>query len=350
MCKVMFSIIVPVYNVENYIKECLDSIKNQSFIDFEVLCIDDGSTDNSLKILQEYANNDARFKVSSQKNQGQGVARNKAIDVATGKYLLCVDPDDIIDLDTLEILNNRLREQDVDLILFDYQIFGDIVKTENVYLSDEIEKTLKLSISDNQIFNWQSFAKGNISKIPQMPCTKVCSRKFIKENSLKFSPNKLGEDHIFSIGATLLANKILYVQKPLYHYRKRVGSAVNRVSKENICIFENIKRIKDFLIKENIFEKIRNDYENYCLDVLIINYPNIPKNFQKEYIERSRKILSNRGFNIFRKKIDGDFSFLEKIFSVKNIRVVGEKVKYLSILGFKIQLPDNKNGGVKCHN
>lgn len=344
---IKFSIIVPVYNVEDYIKECLDSIKNQTFSDFEVLCVDDGSTDNSLDILNEYASQDYRFKVSTQKNQGQGVARNNAIEIATGEYLLCVDPDDIIDLKTLEILNKRLEQQDVDLVFFDYQIFGDIVKTKNVYFKDEIKKSLKLNITDNQVFNWLVFAKGNISKIPQMPCTKVYSKKFIKENNIKFLPNRLGEDHIFSIGSALLADKILYVQKPFYHYRKRVNSSVNRVSNENFCIFENIKRMEEFLKSKNILEQLGNDLEEYCLNVLAINYPNIPKNLQSEYIERSRKMLSNKGYKVFKHKIDGDLSFLEKIFSVKNIKFGGEKEKHLNILGFKMVLSHSKNGDKK---
>ena len=348
MGNVMFSIIVPVYNVEPYIKECLDSIQNQIFNDFEVVCIDDGSTDNSLNILREYANNDSRFIVSTQKNQGQGIARNNAIKMATGKYLLCVDPDDVIDINTLDILNNRLKEQNIDLAFFDYQIFGENVKTESIYFSDEIKKTLNLNISDNQIFNWLNFAKGNISKIPQMPCTKVYSKKFIDENNIKFLSNRLGEDHIFSIGATLLADKILYIQKSLYHYRKRVGSSVNRVSDENFCIFENIKRMEDFLKKESIFEQVENDYENYCLSALATIYPNIPQERQGEYIERSFKLLSSKSYKIFMKKIEGNYSLLEKIFSIKNIRVGGEKIKCLSILGYRIVLFGNKKGGEKC--
>ena len=88
-----FSIIVPVYNVEKYLKECLDSIVNQTFGDFEIICINDESTDSSLDILKEYSEHDSRFVVISQKNQGQGVARNKGINLAKGEYVLFVDPD-----------------------------------------------------------------------------------------------------------------------------------------------------------------------------------------------------------------------------------------------------------------
>ena len=96
-----FSIIIPVYNVEKYLVECLESIVNQSFKDFEVICVNDGSTDNSLEILQKYAENDERFKVLNQENQGQGIARNNALNIANGEYILFVDPDDFIELNML---------------------------------------------------------------------------------------------------------------------------------------------------------------------------------------------------------------------------------------------------------
>lgn len=117
---IKFSIIVPVYNVEKFLRESLDSIVAQTLKDFEVICVNDGSTDNSLEILKEYANNDSRIKVISQENQGQGVARNNAIDIAQGKYLLFVDPDDFIESNTLEVLYNKFHETDVDIIQFDY--------------------------------------------------------------------------------------------------------------------------------------------------------------------------------------------------------------------------------------
>ena len=99
---IKFSIIVPVYNVEKFLRESLDSIVAQTFKDFEVICVNDGSTDNSLDILEEYAKNDSRIKIISQENQGQGIARNKAIDIAQGRYLLFVDPDDWIETNALE--------------------------------------------------------------------------------------------------------------------------------------------------------------------------------------------------------------------------------------------------------
>lgn len=104
-----FSIIIPVFNVEVYLNQCLDSIVNQSFSDFEVICINDGSTDNSLDILNNYAKKDNRFKVFTQENQGQGTARNKALDLAQGQYVLFIDPDDWIESDMFKNLLNAFQ-------------------------------------------------------------------------------------------------------------------------------------------------------------------------------------------------------------------------------------------------
>ena len=100
------SVIVPVYNVELYLYQCLDSIINQTFKDIEIICINDGSTDNSGKVLEEYAQKDDRVKVLTQENQGQAVARNKGLDIAKGEYIYFVDSDDFIHPQTLEIMHS----------------------------------------------------------------------------------------------------------------------------------------------------------------------------------------------------------------------------------------------------
>ena len=95
------SAILPVYNVEQYIKDCLDSIINQTMDDIEIICVNDGSLDNSLQVLEEYAQKDARIKIISQENQGQGIARNNGLKIANGEYITFIDPDDWVDVDTV---------------------------------------------------------------------------------------------------------------------------------------------------------------------------------------------------------------------------------------------------------
>ena len=333
-----FSIIIPVYNIEEYLKECLESIINQSFKDFEVICVNDGSTDNSLEILQKYAENDERFKVLNQENQGQGVARNNALNIANGEYILFVDPDDFIELNMLEVFNERLDIQNVDVAFFDYQIFGENTKTKIVRFMDEMKKIFNLNINDNLVFNWQELVKDNFRYTAMMVWNKVYSNKFLKENHIQFAPNKHAEDHIFSISATLLANKISYIKKTLYYYRKRSDSSVNKVSENNFCIFENIAIVADFLKQNNLYKKYEHDFRNYIVNLCVYHCNKIPTALLSTYIEKTRQLLSDKEFSTFKKRINGDFSLLEKLFSVKNLNIPGKTGKYLTVLGFAIPL------------
>lgn len=333
-----FSIIIPVYNVKEYLEECLESIVNQSFKDFEVICVNDGSTDNSLEILQKYAEKDERFKVLNQENQGQGVARNNALKIANGEYILFVDPDDFVEFDMLEVLKERLDVQNIDVAFFDYQIFGENTKTKIVRFMDEMKNNLNLNIDDNFVFNWQELVKNNFSSIPMMVWNRVYSNKFIQDNNIRFAPNKHAEDHIFSISATLLADKISYIKKTLYHYRNRPGSAVNKVSEEIFCVFENIKILENFLKQNGLFEEYENNYRSYVVDILAWHYPKIPKKLLSTYIKKTKKFISNKEFSNFQKKINGNFSLLEKLFSIKNVHIQGEKRKVLCIFGIKFNL------------
>ena len=209
---IKFSIIVPVYNVEKFLRESLDSIISQTLKDFEVICVNDGSTDNSLEILNEYAKSDFRFKIISQENQGQGLARNNAIDIAQGKYLLFVDPDDFIESNTLEVLYNKFQETDVDIIQFDYATCKEDGTHKRVEtFKKRLKKYFNYSIKNNQIFNWHEIKKKNLEKMFLVIWDKAYKTSFIKEHNIKFAPNKIGEDQLFSISSIFSTNKILYM-------------------------------------------------------------------------------------------------------------------------------------------
>lgn len=334
-----FSIILPVYNVENYIRECLDSLTNQTFSDFEAICINDGSTDNSLEVLNEYANKDYRFKVISQENQGQGVARNYAINIATGDYLLFVDPDDYIDLNTLELINNQFQQADVDIVHFDYYRFqdGTVQNKKMTSFYKEARKRLRFKVENGMVYNWNEIKNRDILSII-MAGYRAYSLKFIKDNKIQFAPNRYGEDNIFVISATLLAKRILYLEKALYYYRQRAGSAVNSATDENFCVFENVKAIKRFLEEHNLYEKYRMAFNKYQIRLLYWHYTGVPKESYDRYLECCREILSERDYKELLKEIRLKNSFFENVFSVKNKKLCGKKVKQITILGWKFVL------------
>ena len=114
------SVVIPVFNAKNYLKRCIDSILNQEFTNFEIICIDDGSKDNSLELLNEYANRDKRITVISQYNQGQGIARNKGIFKASGEYLIFVDPDDYIESSYFKTIISYFDKFDDEVLVFNH--------------------------------------------------------------------------------------------------------------------------------------------------------------------------------------------------------------------------------------
>lgn len=157
------SVIIPVYNVENYLRECLDSIINQTFKDIEIICVDDCSTDNSLDILNEYAQKDNRIKVFEQKeNSGQGAARNFGISIAQGEYITFVDPDDYIESTMYEKMYNQAKTLNSEIVMCDVQKFfetsGNIKlynafkKYKNVYENEPVNLTPFINIEKSEVF------------------------------------------------------------------------------------------------------------------------------------------------------------------------------------------------------
>ena len=114
------SVIIPVYNVEKYLRKCLESVVNQTLKDIEIICVNDGSTDSSALILDEYARNDNRIKVYTQENQGQGAARNMALELAQGDYIAFVDSDDWLEVSALEELYKFITEKGAEAVVFDF--------------------------------------------------------------------------------------------------------------------------------------------------------------------------------------------------------------------------------------
>lgn len=332
---IKFSVIIPVYNVGKYLRDALNCLVNQTYSNFEAICVNDGSTDNSLEILKEYSNKDKRFVVITQENQGQGIARNKAIDIANGDYILFLDPDDLIETDTLEVLLQQIKaHKDVDIIQFDYITLTDNPRKNRIKsFKKQARKFLKFNLKNNQIYNWKDFQRLDLSNIGIAVWNKVYSSEFIKNNSIKFAPAKHGEDHIFSIKSTVLAKKILYINNVLYHYRIRSNSSAVKMSDDNFCIFENIKYVKDFLTEQNLLEELNKSYRLYLINVLSRHYMCISFNRQQEYTDKVTQILTQREYKLFLKKNNGKFSFVENLFSIKNQNRNGRKVKILRILG-----------------
>ena len=211
-----FSIIIPVYNVEPYLRECLDSVLQQTFSDWEVVCIDDGSTDGSAGILQEYASRDNRIKVISQPNGGLSAARNTGLDNAIGDYILFLDSDDWIEQNTLECIHSQLRTPTSNLRPLDLLCFGGWRGTEEERPTPATHPT-----------GWDYY---NQCALTHHPFPFVCvvlrcyRQQMLKENDLRFREGILHEDNHFTPRVCLAAAQVRVISDRLYHYRIRPGS------------------------------------------------------------------------------------------------------------------------------
>lgn len=342
-----FSIILPVYDVEPFLIQCLNSIVNQSLPDFEVICINDGSKDNSLKILNQYADKDKRFIIISQENQGQGVARNKGLEIATGEYVIFVDPDDWIELDALEQIYKTFNVTKAEVIEFNYREYNDYSgKTKNHNHAKIIRKNFNYDLSLVPYYNWQNVKKGCLSKLDMHVWSRAYSLSFIKRANAVFSPTKHGEDHLFACVVVLNAKKIQYLDKYLYTYRCRNGSAVNSISNNNFGIFQNCELLKDYLIKHNFFDELKEEFQKYQITVLGWHYHNLPEESVEKYEAMCKKMLSPKDYKQMIYKSRRKNTFLESFFSLKNERKLGIKYKVITILGIKIKLKPKKKSEV----
>ena len=218
----LFSIIIPVYKVEEYIHKCLDSVVCQSYDNFECIVIDDGSPDNCGRICDEYAMLDRRFNVIHQKNSGVSSARNVGIENSRGEYLLFVDSDDWIEKETLELLYKEIFKNKPDVIVFGYTEVSETIETDYpVEEINDIEKIKDKFISDE----WRNFA-----------CNKCFSRRLF--SNVMFPKGQAYED-LFTIPRVINnANRISIIKHVLYNYNQ---NNINSITKNT-----NSKKEYDF--------------------------------------------------------------------------------------------------------
>lgn len=230
----VFSIIVPVYKVEEYLNECIDSILKQSFVDYEIILVDDGSPDNCPQICDKYAESSLRIKVVHKMNGGLSDARNAGIVAACGQYLLFCDSDDCwIDDDMLKKAYQCIFDNGrPDVILFSgRKFFADTGKI--VY-----DAKLDLQIVNNSSFHDVLSYLVDSGTYSMSACTKILHREFLITNNLYFTKGLLGEDLDWFIGVMLSAVNVKAIDSYNYHYRIRNGSITQTIK---------LKNIKDFL-------------------------------------------------------------------------------------------------------
>ena len=252
------SIVVPVYNIEKYIGKCIDSIISQTYQNYELILVDDGSKDDSSNICDEYAKNNENIVVIHKSNGGLSDARNAGINKATGDYVIFVDGDDFIkDNECLKYLVSELQKEEVDLLQY---------KMIHYYENTEKMVGLRDYDCDNSL-NAVSKLAMLISNGTYSPsaCDKAIRLSIIKENNIYFEKGLTSEDIKWAFKLFLNVRNFNVVNKEIYVYRQqRQGSITNTISRKNIeCLFGIIEYWLNYDYKSEEYKKIYNDY--YCL-------------------------------------------------------------------------------------
>lgn len=215
------SIIVPVYNQQAYVKQCLQSLCQQTLQDIEIICINDGSTDESLSIIKNFTRADKRFVVINQANQGTGFSRNAGLAIATGEYVGFVDADDFVDADYFEKLYLNAKEKKADICC---------ALCRQEMISDEQYRKVRTPV----FLDMEKFKKQLIFTEAHL-WSKIFLRQFIQKNQLKNANTKHSQDLAFSIPAVLMANRICWIEDSCYYYRVLHNSASRKAISSQDC-------------------------------------------------------------------------------------------------------------------
>ena len=258
----LVSVIIPVYNAEKYLSERLDSLLNQTLNDIEIICVDDGSTDNSLQILESYAKKDSRIIYVTQENKFAGVARNHGIEISKGEYLAFFDADDICSLELLEKVYKKGIMYDADIVLFGGKTFDDKTRNYNnaaYFLRSDI-------ISNYEVFNRSVFPNDICSVTNAAPWTKMYKREFILNNGLKFQAVQNSNDLYFVVMSLCLASRITYVDEPLYYYRTNTGGSLQDGKFNNpFCFLQALEAIYRDLVQRGIYNEVSKSIQKAVL-------------------------------------------------------------------------------------
>lgn len=292
------SVIIPVYNVEKYLTRCLDSLVKQTVKDFEVIIINDGSTDNSQKIIDKYAK--YGFKSHFQENSGQAAARNFGIEASTGEYILFLDGDDYYEENTIETLLKQI-EDNTDILQFNMFVTKGNVDYKEAYSF----------VCEDNIDNVKKYIVNSPS-----PCDKLFKKSLFLDNNIKFPINKFYEDlgTIPSLG--MYTKNIKFINNYLYHYVKRTNSTMNKIKYDKRVedIFEIIKGLEDRFIKEKKDEIYKDEIEfiyiHHLLRAAGIRFLNYKK---YDMIDKIRNIMKEKYPNFTKNQYFKMYGIKQKI-------------------------------------
>lgn len=234
----LVSIIVPIYNVERYLAECLDSLVNQTLQDIEIICVNDGSPDNSADIVRKYMQADSRIKLIEQENRGLSGARNAGLKVAKGEYVYFMDSDDWLEHDAMDVCYQKAIRGNVDVVLFDALSFVDGVEKCSEEIQNDYDRSKRLQSYANQVMPAKQLFKQMVQSgaMRASACLNFIRRDLLVKNDLTFEEGLIHEDELFTPQLYALASTMMYIPRMFFHRRVRSGSIMTSVKKEKTLL------------------------------------------------------------------------------------------------------------------
>ena len=316
----MVSIIVTVHNAEKYLKECLESLINQTYKDIEIICIDGGSKDLSPEILKEYQACDNRIRIINDTNTSYGHKINIGIKEAKGEYIAVIESDDIYENNMIEVLMEVYKEHsDLDFVNGEYRYFWDVdgkrhYLEHNMYNIQPYNCVIDNTSSDRKL------------EIMDRYWTGIYKRQFIIDNNilLNESPGASFQDMSFRFLLSVLARKIYHISKPVYRYRMdNVSSSMKDASKILTIVYEH-KYLEDELVKRNIKDK------DIWIQKYYWKYMDFNGNLSSMLLPEGQKILYDKYIEELRKDIDNMPDYSLEAYPFTDIKYILDEDKYLA--------------------
>lgn len=292
------SVIMPIYNQEKYLEKAILSCENQTLKDIEIICVNDGSTDNSLGILTDYAQKDKRIKIINQPNQSTGCARNNGLKIVRGEYVAFLDPDDYLEKNSLERLYKRAKEQNLDMLVFNFKKLneqGGVIT--NYDLGSRFLN--KYGVNTDKPFNWHDIKPDVFTGTYPASWNKIYKTDFVKNSKLHFLNGTFGEDNVFVYGAILNAKKMGYSNEYHYNYVMHENSAINTRSDKNLCIFRAIDSVKELIRKMGLTNELKEEFDKYLFNMLsfvkkrVVSIPKFMNMCKQKLSESQYKMIEN---------------------------------------------------------
>ena len=285
MEEIKVSVIIPVYNVEKYIRQCLESVTNQTLKDIEIIVVNDGTKDSSMKIAEEYLS-DKRIKIINKENGGLSSARNAGMRIAQGKYICFIDSDDFIEKNMMEELYIAIEKTNCNVVESDIFLYDN--KTHKI----EERKNKKYLKVEKGLFLWEIYSVEVWNKIYR--------KNFLLENNIFFEEGIIHEDDLFSIKVLILTNRIKHIEKSFYYYRiNRFGSITSNGNlKVKIYslkkIIDKIREFQEIVLYDNFsFLMLKLLEIQYIIRICNINKQGIEKNKVREIEEEIKNNWKN---------------------------------------------------------